>query len=224
MVNVTIPSPEDHRIAKRPKPKADSRGERRKREILETALVMFSEQGYDGVSLRELAQRVGVDHSLVKYHFTDMDTLWREAVRFLFERMHKELEPFRRLDGAKELRIAFPAFIREMVAYHARHPEHARLMVMESVRESERLKWAAETFIRRQHRSVAPWLQKVIAEGLLPDVPIHELVTIINAMCHISVTLAPMVRLSWGVESPEGDAIGAHAETVLKILGFPATS
>jgi TetR/AcrR family transcriptional regulator len=197
-----------------------SRGQRRKQEILEVALTLFSERGFEGVSLREIAVEASVDHPLIKYHFTDKDQLWREAVSHLFGRMEGEMAAFRSTNAYKDPSGSLRVLIHTLVSYHARYPEHARLMVMESVRDNDRMRWAAETYIKHQHRALVPWLEILIAAGVLPNIPRHELVTIINAMCHVTFTLAPMVQYSWGVPKPEGDDIHAHANAVLAILGL----
>lgn len=209
------------------RPRASARGEQRRGRILEVALKMFAEYGYEGVSLRTIAESAGVDHPLVKYYFADKDALWREAVRFLFERMDAEIAQAPRIRFSDDPRRAFEVIIRALVHYGAKHPEHARLVILESVRDSERLRWAVETFVRRQHSGIGPWLEASVAYGFLPDIPRYELATMINALCHITFTLAPMVRHSWSIELSEGEqAIEAHADAVLALLahGWPSSS
>jgi AcrR family transcriptional regulator len=198
---------------------ASARGEAKRSHILNVALGLFAERGYDGTSLRSIAEAAGVDHPLVKYHFHDKDTLWRDAVRLLFERMDAELRRSSFTRFREDPRRAFSDVIGALVRYNARHPEHARLMVLESVRDTDRIRWAAETFIRRQHVAIKPWLDASIAHGFLPELPRHELVTMLNALCHITFTLAPMVRHSWSVEFAGENAIEAHVDAVLAMLG-----
>lgn len=206
--------------------RASARGEQRRQIILEVALNLFATQGYDGSSLRAIADAAGVDHPLVKYYFTDKDTLWREAVRFLFARMDAELANMKPPRFRDDPRGAFETVLRALVHYNARHSEHPRLMVMESVRDSDRLRWAAETFVRRQHEAIGPWLEASIAHGFLPDIPRHELVTMLNALCHIAFTLAPLIKHSWSVDQPTDAAIEAHADAVIALLahGWPAAA
>lgn len=195
-----------------------ARGEQRRQAILEVALQLFAARGYDGVSLRTIAEAAGVDHTLVKYYFADKELLWREAVRFLFARMDAELATEKPLLFRDDPRGAFEAVVRALVRYNARHPEHPRLMVLESVRDSDRLQWAAETFVRRQHQALGPWLETSIAHGFLPDIPRHELVTMLNALCHIPFTLAPLVEHSWSIDPSGEAAVEAHADAVLALL------
>ncbi len=195
-----------------------ARGNAKRAHILNVALRLFSQKGYEGVSLRTIATEAGVDHPLVKYHFSDKDTLWREAVRMLFERMDQEIKSVRFTSFSRDPVSAFEDVVRAVVRYNAKHPEHARLMVLESVSDTERIRWAATTFISKQHAAIRPWLEASIAHGFLPDLPRHELVTMLNALCHITFTLAPMVRHSWGVEMKGQAFVEAHADAVLMML------
>ena len=196
-----------------------ARGAAKRSHILDVALSLFADRGYEGVSLRAIALAAGVDHPLVKYHFIDKDALWRDAVRLLFERMNAELRGHSFTSFRDDPDRAFSDVIGALVRYNARHPEHARLMVLESVRDSDRIRWAAETFVRRQHAGISPWLEASVKHGFLPDLPRHELVTMLNALCHITFTLAPMVRHSWGVEFGGEASVEPHIDAVLSLLG-----
>lgn len=48
--------------------------------ILDAALQLFSEHGYDATSMRAVAARAGVDPALVRYFFTDKETLFASTV------------------------------------------------------------------------------------------------------------------------------------------------
>jgi AcrR family transcriptional regulator len=52
-------------------PEADSTRER----ILNVALELFTEKGYDGASLREIAERLGVTKAAIYYHFASKDDI-----------------------------------------------------------------------------------------------------------------------------------------------------
>jgi AcrR family transcriptional regulator len=53
--------------------------------ILDVALDLFTENGYDGTSLREIAERIGVSKAAIYYHFSSKD----EILMALHLRLHE---------------------------------------------------------------------------------------------------------------------------------------
>ena len=62
-------------------PKVDRRkAPQTKTRILDAAEVLFAQRGFDGVSLRDIAQRAGVQLALSHYHFGSKEDLFRAVV------------------------------------------------------------------------------------------------------------------------------------------------
>ncbi len=63
------------------------RGAETAREILDAAATLFAQNGYDGVSMREIAKKVGIKESSIYNHFLSksdiLDTLYHEFIRFV---------------------------------------------------------------------------------------------------------------------------------------------
>ena len=57
--------------------------------ILEAALDLFIERGYDKTSLREIAERVGVTKAALYYHFSSKE----EIIRTLVQPVYDHFEP-----------------------------------------------------------------------------------------------------------------------------------
>ena len=55
-------------------PHADAKSDTRQR-ILDVALDLFTEQGYDGTSLREIAEQLGVTKAAIYYHFESKEDI-----------------------------------------------------------------------------------------------------------------------------------------------------
>lgn len=52
--------------------------------ILQTAVTMFSKQGFSGASMRDLAKLVNMSTSAVYHHFPNKQALYLDAVNFSF--------------------------------------------------------------------------------------------------------------------------------------------
>ncbi len=55
------------------------------RRLLEAALVVFADKGFDGAGIREIAERAKANSAMVQYHFGGKEGLYKEALRFAFE-------------------------------------------------------------------------------------------------------------------------------------------
>src|SRR5712671_4536119 len=81
-----------------PRPGARSRPQKRaeqqravktRRVILNAALTEFAEKGFDAASIRVIAERTGLQHPLITYHFRNKDILWRAAAEYAFDQIRE---------------------------------------------------------------------------------------------------------------------------------------
>ncbi len=185
--------------------------------ILQCALEAFAERGFDGASIRDIAAVAGVNHGLIRYHFDDKDGLWKAAVEFLFARLHQEMAP---PDEEAELSSLeqTKAWLRRYVRYCARHPEHARIMVQESIRDSDRLRWAVRRFIKPDNERLQARFGQRVEEGVYPDVPQYSLNYIVTAAAQSMFMLANEMKYIYGIDVASDDVIDAHAEAIVTLF------
>src|SRR5262245_49995536 len=123
-------------------PSADGTRER----ILTAALEVFAERGFEGARTRDIAERAGTNLGLIKYYFDGKEKLWKAAVAQAFAPLQVELaEVFRtRADEIERLQL----LVRRFVAFVAHEPAFMRLMNDEGKRDSPRMRWLSERFVR----------------------------------------------------------------------------
>src|SRR5262249_26834092 len=63
----------------------------RKEEILEVATSLFAERGYDGTSMNDVAERVGMRKASLFYHFATKDALYEAVLDRLIESLGSAL-------------------------------------------------------------------------------------------------------------------------------------
>lgn len=196
---------------------ANRRGESREA-VLQAALGVFSRRGFKGATVREIARLAKVNHGTIRYHFGSKDKLWRAAVSYLFARQAEELDlatlAAQGLDDAAFLREAVARYVR----YCARHPEHARIAVLESVVGGERLRWMSREHIRSVHAVMGPFLRRSMRKGLIR--PASEIsLTYILALASQSVFLLEQeARAVHGVDVFADEFVEQHVTTVLGLL------
>ncbi|HWV61062.1 MAG TPA: TetR/AcrR family transcriptional regulator [Sphingopyxis sp.] len=186
--------------------------------ILASALGHFSRRGFEGASLRDIAQEAGVQHGMIRHIYQTKEELWRQAISFLFERMEGEMPREISEVHTGEAPERFRTFIHWYVGYCARHPEHARLMIQQSILEGPELAWTAERYIRGRHQWHLPFIEKLQESGHLPQVDPISIVLMVTAACQMPFLLAPEILAATGKNFLTNAAIEAHADAVTKIF------
>ena len=103
-------------------------GERLRAEILAAAEALLVETASeDAVSIRAVAQAVGVTAPSIYRHFADKDMLLLEVCRHSFTHFSAALEDALGADDAAEQMVALG---RAYIRYAVEHPEHYRIMFM----------------------------------------------------------------------------------------------
>lgn len=69
------------------------RGEDTRERLIEAALKLFGERGFDGASTRMLADAAGANLAAIPYHFGSKEGLYRAAAEFIVERTGKQIFP-----------------------------------------------------------------------------------------------------------------------------------
>jgi AcrR family transcriptional regulator len=86
-----------------------------RRSILDAAREAFVQDGYEGVSMRKLAEKIGCSHANLYLHFKDKEALLECLVQESFDRftdaLRKEIESARSGDPVKLLRMAGRAYV-----------------------------------------------------------------------------------------------------------------
>jgi len=138
--------------------------------ILHAALTEFSSKGFEVASIRSIADRIGMQHPLITYHFRSKEILWQAVAEYVFERVRQErdaslfsLGPARAVD---RLKLAYRALFRFTVAF----PEFHRFILQESLGSSSRLQWLADAFLKPLIGWLLPQIRAAQQEQALPNV------------------------------------------------------
>lgn len=104
----------------------EEKSERSRRAVLDAALHLFSQQGYRGTTMREIADRAKLSTGNVYHHFPDKERIFHELIDEYFSIAHTQRFPFRRAlyggavfpDNIEQLGFAARDSIRQFRAYH----------------------------------------------------------------------------------------------------------
>ena len=138
--------------------------------ILNAAIAEFAERGFEGASIRGIADRLGLQHPLITYHYRNKDILWRASAEHAFAQIEASWDVTApensNLPPLARLREEYATLFRYTVAF----PEFHRFMRQEALINNPRLKWVAETVLAPLLGRLIPQIVAAQKEGLLPRV------------------------------------------------------
>jgi TetR/AcrR family transcriptional regulator len=178
--------------------------------ILNAAIAEFADRGFEGTSIRAIADRLGLQHPLITYHYRSKDILWRAAAEHAFAQIragwdisapeNSDLSPLARLRGE------YAALFRYTVAF----PEFHRFMRQETLTSNPRLKWVAETVLAPLLGRLIPQIVAVQKQGLLPPV---DPILFHYMMVSLTATLSgfgPEMKITSGLCAEDKNVIDAY--------------
>ena len=126
------------KVGRRPAEEA----EETRRRIVDVALALFAARGYEGVSVRDIAEGAGAVHGLIRHHFGSKEGVWRAVVDVAGAEYEGALRPLIADAAAapeEEAVGAAAEVVRGVVLVSARHPGIASLLAHEGTEGGERL-------------------------------------------------------------------------------------
>jgi TetR/AcrR family transcriptional regulator len=178
--------------------------------ILDAAIAEFAARGFEGASIRAIADRLGLQHPLITYHYRSKDILWRAAAEHAFAQIragwdnsaseNSDLSPLTRL------REEYATLFRYTVAF----PEFHRFMRQEAFTNNPRLKWVAETVLAPLLGRLIPQIVAAQKQGLLPVV---DPILFHYMMVSLTATLSgfgPEMQVTSGLSAENAKVIDAY--------------
>ena len=186
--------------------------------LLDAAVEAFSENGFKGTSTRDIAERAGVHHPLITYHFKNKDLLWRAAANHIFKdfvrslaqslEQHKDMSPKERM--AKMI-FAYVKYARSQPALH-------KVMVQEASSPSPRLDWLIEKHLKPLFDATFGMLEELQKLGVAPPGNPAILFNMIRLSSGGLLALGNELKASSGIDVDSPDTLNAIAEMIIKVF------
>ncbi|MGK0500698.1 MAG: AcrR family transcriptional regulator [Oceanicoccus sp.] len=183
--------------------------------LLEAGTTIFSEKGFDGVSVRDIENTAEVQRGLLAYHFNDKENMWKAVVDATFGNMKTEFDQrFEILhDLSKSERVSF--IVRFHVRFHAKHPELSRLMSQEATHDSWRIRYLIDHHIRPASNAMARLVKE--AKGIEGTDFVNWYYIMVSASSTI-FSFAPECQLLFDVDCHQESIVEAHADMLVAML------
>ena len=186
--------------------------------ILNAALDVFAERGFDGARVRDIADRAGANLGLLTYYFSDKEQLWQAAVGSAFAELADDLGAVV-ADESDDDFADLDRIIRHFVRFVARRPAFMQLMNDEGKRDSPRMHWLADTHVRPLYAGLRRRIERAQARGALPGMDPLHLHYIVLGAAGLIFSQRPECRRITGVDPTDPAFAEAHADAIVRLLG-----
>lgn len=187
--------------------------------ILQTAVKVFSEFGYNGASLRQITTLTQVNHGSIKYHYNGKEALWRACVIYLYAQLEYAFmvadAKWVGMSMRKRIEHSMSIYIR----FQAKQPALARITMFETVEKSSRLDWLNK-------KVTIPYTEKSLAligdaqkEGVYPaNIPDMNMFYLLLGAIRYTYLVAPEAARMFGKDVTDDEEIKRHEDAVIQLF------
>lgn len=186
--------------------------------ILDAAFSEFAAKGLAGATSRDIAERAGVKHTLLIYHFATKDDLWLEVIESIARQFVTHLEA--RLQGLKGVDVVAKTrlMLTELVVFNAMNPEFHRLMLWESAIALPRLRHFLERNNAKVVRTIADLIRDCQRLGRFAAGDPYDLFYMLVGAATCSYLLAPEYAIITGQQPDLAQFLTRHAATCVGLF------
>lgn len=187
--------------------------------ILRETAALFSQDGYSGVSMRDIANAAGITPAALYHHFKDKSELYRATMEFAFGSKMADLPSIVFADAPLEDR--FTAFVSWFTVLMATDVTYARLMQREMLDgDGERFRYLTENVFSEPFKQTM-----IIMEEMAPGEDAHQLAVFVFGLIFGYFAFTPIRRLQTGFRPGHDDPEQvARKVTQLLLNGLKAFS
>lgn len=146
-------------------PRVGTKGAILRNKIAACALEMFETQGYDGSSTRAIAERLGIKHSTLLYHFGTKINLWNYVMAGVIKQFRTSAARDMPANPLDDPEAALRGVINAMVDFSKFAPQLHKVMMMENAQNNGRLPWLVENQLQPHFELVIELIETLQKKG-----------------------------------------------------------
>ncbi len=194
-----------------------------RRAILDAAIAEFSEKGYSGGRVDDIAARTRTTKRMIYYYFGGKDQLYAAVLEEMYGGI-RDAEQALRLDELPPV-DAMRRLVETTFDHHAAHPEFVRLVSVENIHDGRHV--AASPNIRQRNAAVIGILAALLARGAREGVfrgtvDTLDLHMLISSFCFYRMSNRYTLGAIFGADTRAPERMAAHramiVEAVLRYL------
>ena len=200
----------------RPARKQQQRSIVTQQKLLDAAVEAFSEGGFKGTSTRDIADRAGVHHPLITYHFKNKDRLWRAAADRIFREFNIALVKAMADVPESRPRERAETFIRTYVRYAHDQPALHKFILQESSHPSARLDWLIRNHLKPLFEIVVQSLRELQDLGIAPPGDPALLFNMIRVSAGGLLALSEEIKGTSNIDFDSEGSLDALADMIIR--------
>lgn len=202
----------------RPARKQQRRSVITQQKLLDAAIEAFSENGFKGTSTRDIAERAGVHHPLITYHFRNKDRLWRAAADRIFREFRRSLSSSldNNADTCPKKRMT--SLIRAYIYYAREQPALHKVLVQEAHFPSPRLDWLIETHLKPLFETTFVMIEELQQLGIVPAGNPRLLFNMIRLSSGGLLALGNELKYSSGIDVDSNDTLDEMTDLIVSVF------
>ena len=210
----------DERLAGDDKParKQQQRSIVTQEKLLDAAIEAFSENGFKGTSTRDIAERAGVHHPLITYHFKNKDQLWRESADRIFRAFNISLVKAMAEVPDVDPKARAEAFVRTYVHFSRSQPALHKVILREASYPSDRLDWLVENHLRPLFDEVHKALLELQGLGIAVPGSAALLFNMIRVSAGGLLALKLELKGTSGIDLDNDEEIDELADLIIRVF------
>lgn len=186
--------------------------------LLDAAIEAFSENGFKGTSTRDIAERAGVHHPLITYHFKNKDQLWRAAADSIFSAFTRSLAESYQTNKEKSPKERMSSLIYAYVRYAKSQPALHKVMVQEASYPNPRLDWLIDTHLKPLFESTFGLITQLQGLGVAPNGNPALLFNMIRLSSGGLLALGNELKASSGIDINSDETLDEIAELIISVF------
>lgn len=184
-------------------------------QILTHATRLFAERGYDGTSVQEIAEAVGIRKPSLLYHFKSKDELRENVIKEMLAHWNALL-PSLFLRATREER--FDATMEALSEFFIADPDRARLILRETLDRPEHMQTLLREFVRPWIELLSEQLERAKSQGLVQsDVDPEAYAVQVIAMAVSGAAVVDTLQTILPNDSVRGTTRERHVRELIRV-------
>jgi AcrR family transcriptional regulator len=186
--------------------------------LLRAATDSFADSGFEGASLRAIADAAGVSFQLIAYYFGSKEELWVATVDYLFER-YLETGKGLGFTPSGNLHEQFRNHLRLLLTDLLQRPQIHKILVQENLADSPRYHNVLRPKIKQLHDTLAlPYYKEVVRLGIVERFTAEEAGMLWSAIVKQNLSHPYYLELLLGLPTGSAKSVERQVDLLFAIL------